>query len=235
MKKTAGETNVQHTVYVLDDEHDILELVELHLKRSGFATACFDNPNDFWSALEEQPPNLVVLDLMLPRVDGMEICKRMRRNDNWAVIPIVMLTARDGEVDKVLGLELGADDYITKPFSPREFIARIKAILRRTDQREQSVMLSVGNLLRLDLNTYCAWVRDREVDLTSTEFRLLRLLVERRGWVFSREQILDYLWGKEKIVIDRTVDVHIKNLREKLGEAGKLIKNIRGVGYKFNA
>jgi len=227
---------VQQTVYVLDDEQDILELVGLHLRKSGFTARCFDNAADFWKALEQEAPALVVLDLMLPRTDGMDICRELRRNAAYAGLAILMLTARDEEMDKVLGLELGADDYMTKPFSPRELVARVKAILRRGGGgKEQGASLSVGSLLRLDLNTYEAWVQGEKTDLTSTEFRLLRMLIERRGWVFSREQILDYLWGKDKIVIDRTVDVHIKNLRMKLGAAGEYIKNIRGVGYKFDA
>ncbi|MCD4829884.1 MAG: response regulator transcription factor [Candidatus Cloacimonetes bacterium] len=226
---------MQHLIYMLDDEQDILELVELHLKKNGYLTACFDSPADFWNALGQSLPSLIVLDLMLPGADGMEICKELRRNEAWSTIPVVMLTARDEEIDKVLGLELGADDYLTKPFSPRELMARIKAILRRSAPKEKATVLCVSDALKLNLKTYETWVHDRKIELTATEFRLLRLLVERKGWVYSRNQILDYLWGKEKIVIDRTVDVHIKNLREKLGEAGKSIKNIRGVGYKFDA
>lgn len=225
---------LEKSVFILDDEQDILQLVSLHLKKSGFKPHTFDHVDAFWDALKHTYPAVIVLDLMLPGSDGMEICKELRVHDRYSSIPIIMLTARDDEMDKILGLELGADDYITKPFSPREFIARIKAVLRRSTKTETPSILAIGNLLRLNLNTYEVWVNNRKIELTSTEFRLLKLLMERKGWVFSREKILDYLWGKEKIVIDRTVDVHVKNLREKLGEAGKLIRNVRGVGYKLD-
>ncbi len=224
---------MENTVYILDDEEDILSLVSLNLKKSGFHPVAFDNARDFHKALQSNIPALIILDLMLPNTDGMEICKTLRKDERLASVPIIMLTAREDEMDRVLGLELGADDYVTKPFSPRELVARIKAVLRRAKPATKSTRKLTAGILTMDFNTYEVWVKDEKVGLTSTEFRLLKLLVERKGWVFSREQILDYLWGKEKIVIDRTVDVHIKNLREKLLEAGDYIKNVRGVGYKI--
>ncbi|MCD4650889.1 MAG: response regulator transcription factor [Candidatus Cloacimonetes bacterium] len=218
-------------IFILDDEQDILELVALHLSKSGFDPVSFSHVADFWKALETTIPNLIILDLMLPDTDGMEICKKIRKQSES--IPIIMLTAKDDEMEKILGLELGADDYITKPFSPRELVARVKAVLRRSSIVNAVENIGISDLLRMDINTYEVWVKERKIELTSTEFKLLKLFIEKQGWVFSREKILDYLWGKEKAVIDRTVDVHVKNLREKLGEAGKLIKNVRGVGYKL--
>ncbi|MFW5663306.1 MAG: winged helix-turn-helix domain-containing protein, partial [Bacteroidota bacterium] len=148
-------------------------------------------------------------------------------------IPVIMLTARSDEMDKIIGLELGADDYVTKPFSPRELLARVKAVLRREEKIHKSQKVRIGEILEVDLQKYEINVDGRKVDLTSTEFRILKLLSERKGWVYARDQILDYLGVQDKGVLDRTVDVHIKNLREKLGPAGKFIKNIRGVGYKL--
>jgi two-component system phosphate regulon response regulator PhoB/two-component system alkaline phosphatase synthesis response regulator PhoP len=221
------------TIFMLDDEKDILDALSAQLEKAGFEPRGFEEPNAFYKALETTLPALIILDLMLPGSDGLEICRELRRNKQTSAIPIIMLTARDEVPDKVLGLELGADDYLTKPYSRHELIARIKSLLRRTSQSDSSIT-AIGPL-RIDFNTYEVWVDDKRVDLTTTEFRLLKMLVERRGWVFNREQILDGLWGKDKIVIDRTVDVHIKNLREKLGDAGSMIKNIRGVGYKIDA
>ena len=220
-------------IYVLDDEQDILDLVALNLNKSGFTAAIFDNAPDFWKAMKTDIPALIVLDLMLPDVDGMDICKEIRKNREYETIPVIMLTAKDDEMDKILGLELGADDYITKPFSPRELVARVKAIIRRTKKVEKTETIGISGYLKMNTNTYEVWVKNKKVDLTSTEFKLLKLFIEKKGWVFSRDKILDYLWGKEKAVIDRTVDVHVKNLREKLGDAGKFIKNVRGVGYKL--
>jgi DNA-binding response OmpR family regulator len=170
---------------------------------------------------------------MLPDADGFEICKYLKKEEKFANVPIIMLTARGDEMDKVLGLELGADDYITKPFSPRELTARIKAVLRREDKVFKTQKIKIGNILEIDLQKYETYVEGQKVELTSTEFRILKLLSERKGWVYARDQILDYLGVQEKGVLDRTVDVHIKNLREKLANAGKFIKNIRGIGYKL--
>ncbi len=170
---------------------------------------------------------------MLPDYDGIDICKFLRKDDKFVSIPVIILTAKSDEMDKILGLEIGADDYITKPFSPRELVARVKAVLRREEKTVQTNKIRVGDLLEIDLQKYEVFVEGERIELTSTEFRILRLLSERKGWVYARDQILDYLGVQEKGVLDRTVDVHIKNLREKLNKAGKYIKNIRGVGYKI--
>ncbi len=217
----------------MDDEPDIVELVSLHLEKGGFNVKGFLNADEFFAFLDLQLPDLIVLDLMLPDADGIEICKKLKMNNEFSAIPIIMLTARVDETDKVLGLELGADDYVTKPFSPKELVARVKAVLRRKAQKELSGKIAIGAMVILDPDKYEVTVEGEKVALTSTEFRILQFLSSRKGWVFSREQILDYLWGHEKTVLYRTVDVHIRNLREKLGKAALVIKNIRGVGYKL--
>ena len=223
-------------IAVLDDEPDILELVSVHLKKNRFRVREFPDAESFYRFLHSEVPDLVILDLMLPDADGFEVCKFLRKTDKLAEVPIIMLTARVGETDKILGLELGADDYVTKPFSPSELVARVKAVLRRREPRKEDVeRIDIEGILSLDLQRHEVSVKGRKVDLTSTEFRILQLLASKKGWVFSRDKILDYLWGNEKTVVDRTVDVHIKHLREKLGAAAKLVKNIRGVGYKLEA
>jgi two-component system phosphate regulon response regulator PhoB/two-component system alkaline phosphatase synthesis response regulator PhoP len=224
-------------IAIVDDEPDIVELIALHLKKNRFRVREFLDAESFYKFLRSETPDLIVLDLMLPDADGFEICKYVRKQTGKSSIPIIMLTARAEEADKVLGLELGADDYVTKPFSPGELVARVKAVLRRMEQKapEEEEKIEIGNTLSLDLQRHEVAIEGKKVDLTSTEFRILQLLASKKGWVFSREKILDYLWGNEKTVVDRTVDVHIKHLREKLGPAARIIKNIRGVGYKLEA
>ncbi len=227
---------MKNLIAVIDDEPDILDLVSLHLKKSGFDVAEFLDAEKFLRSLPHKTPDLIVLDLMLPDIDGIEVCKLLKKDPKYAPIPIIILTARVEETDRVLGLELGADDYITKPFSPRELVARVKAVLRRAKdiKKDKDVgYIEIGQKLLIDLNKYEVYVNGKKIDLTPTEFKILRLLAMNKGWVFSREKILNEVWGSEKDVLDRTVDVHIKNLREKLGKMGKYIKNIRGVGYKL--
>jgi two-component system phosphate regulon response regulator PhoB/two-component system alkaline phosphatase synthesis response regulator PhoP len=220
-------------IVIVDDEPDILSLVSLHLKKASFAVEEFENSRTLLSFLDKKTPDLIILDLMLPDADGFEICKHLKRHAGFSSIPIIMLTAKGEETDKVLGLELGADDYVTKPFSPKELVARVKAVLRRRMRKEESTRISIGKILEIDMQKYEAFVKGEKIDLTSTEFRILQLLASKEGWVYSRDRILDYLWGNDKIVLDRTVDVHIRNLRKKLGKAEKFIKNVRGVGYKL--
>jgi len=219
-------------IAVIDDEPDILELVSLHLARAGFKVKEFLNAEDFFKFLSSKIPDLIILDLMLPDADGIEICRYLKSKEDFKFIPIIMLTARASETDKVLGLELGADDYVTKPFSPRELVARVKAVLRRKAQ-DSSENIKIDDILLINLNKFQVFVENKEIDLTPTEFRILKILASKKGWVFTRDQILNHLWGEEKAVLDRTIDVHIKNLREKLGKAKKFIKNVRGVGYKI--
>ena len=220
-------------IVIIDDEPDIVQLVSLHLKNAGFDIKGFLNAEDFFDFIGKNIPDLILLDLMLPDADGFEVCKYLRRKDEFATTPIIMLTAKGEETDKVLGLELGADDYIPKPFSPKELVARVKAVLRRQDKEEVLKKIIIRDILTIYPEKHEAYVEGKRMDLTSTEFKILTLLASKKGWVFTRDQILDYLWGQEKAVLDRTVDVHIKHLREKLGKASGLVKNIWGVGYKL--
>lgn len=224
---------MKELITVIDDEPDILELVSIHLKKSGFKVKEFLDADSFLKSLSNQTPDLIILDLMLPDADGLDICKYLKKEDKFSSIPIIMLTAKVDETDRILGLELGADDYVTKPFSPRELVARVKAVLRRNQQKQKSKKIKIGNVLVIDSERYEVFVNNKKINLTVTEFRILQCLAERKGKAFTRDQILDYLWGEEKAVLDRTIDVHIKHLREKLGKSGKLIKNIRGIGYKI--
>jgi DNA-binding response OmpR family regulator len=224
----------EYLIYIVDDEPDILELVDIHLKKAGFKTKKFEDSLQLTEQMRAKQPDLIILDLMLPFTDGLDICKQMRASSEFSNIPVIMLTAKTEEMDRVLGLELGADDYVTKPFSPRELIARVKSVLRRYSEKPvNDSVRKIGNILKIDLMQYKVTVEDKYVDLTTAEFRILELLSSKRGWVFSRDQILNHLWGNEKVVIDRTVDVHINHLRKKLGIAGRFLKNIRGVGYKL--
>ena len=219
-------------IAALDDEPDILELLKVSLRKAGYRFEGFQEADDLYSYLDREKPNLILLDLMLPGTDGLEVCRHIRKSEGFADIPIIMLTARGDESDKVVGLELGADDYVTKPFSIKELVARIHAVLRRPGGGDAARRIVIGPLV-IDLDRFEVIAEGTKVDLTATEFRILQLLASRKSRVFTRDQILDFLWGQEKAVIDRTIDVHIRNLREKLGGAGSLIKNIRSVGYKL--
>lgn len=225
---------MKRLVAIVDDEHDILNLVAINLRKAGFETVQFEIAEELHKYLQKKIPDLIILDLMLPDADGFDICKDLKKDKQFSVIPIIMLTAKGDETDRILGLEFGADDYVVKPFSPRELVARVKAVLRRGEVNEVAKKnITIGGILKLDLLKFKVMVNDKIIDVTPTEFKLLKLMSTRVGWVYSRNQILDYLWGNDKIVVDRTVDVHVRNLREKLGEAARLIKNVRGVGYKI--
>lgn len=220
-------------IAIVDDEPDIVDLISLHLEKAGFKTKGFYDAGSFLKSLDRSLPELIILDLMLPDMDGFDICKYLKGTDTFAFIPIIVLTARSEETDKVLGLELGADDYVTKPFSPRELVARVKAVLRRGVPGEAIKKMKVGGSLVIDPQKFAVTVDGKEIELTPTEFKILELIASKKGWVFTRKQILDHLWGHEKSVVDRTVDVHISHLRQKLGKAARFIQNIRGVGYKL--
>ena len=225
---------MKQLIAILDDEPDILNLVSINLGKNGFETAKFELADELNKFLERKIPDLIVLDLMLPDADGFDVCKDLKKDERFASIPIIMLTAKGDETDRILGLEFGADDYVVKPFSPRELVARVKAVLRRGKVKEKAKkIIEIGKILRIDLHKYEVYLNDKKLNLTSTEFKIIKLLATRKGWVYSRNQILDHLWGNDKIVVDRTVDVHIRNLRTKLGPAGKYIKNIRSIGYKI--
>ena len=226
---------MHQTIAVIDDEQDIRELVCLHLKKNHFSVREFSDGSSFIKSLKSEKPDLVILDLMLPDTDGFEICKYMRWKKDLFHIPIVMLTAKSEETDTILGLELGADDYVRKPFSPNELIARVKTVLRRIESRrdaETPERMSVGNIT-IDTSKHEVVVDGNKIGLTFAEFRILQLLASEKGRVFSRNKILDHLWGNEKMVVDRTIDVHVRHLRSKMGSASKLIKNVHGVGYKL--
>jgi DNA-binding response OmpR family regulator len=224
---------MKEEIAIIEDEKDILNLIALTLEKAGFYAKKFATGGEFISYLNKNVPDLVILDLMLPDIDGLDICKNIRQNPKTHFLPIIMLTVKGDEMDKVLGLELGADDYMTKPFSPRELVARIKAVLRRKEAAADVKEIKIDNVIRIDAQKYEIYVHDRKIELTATEFRLLVILAENRRRVFSRDELIDRLWGGEKFVTDRTIDVHIKSLRDKLGAAGELVKSVRGVGYKL--
>jgi two-component system phosphate regulon response regulator PhoB/two-component system alkaline phosphatase synthesis response regulator PhoP len=219
-------------IAVVDDEPDIVNLVSINLEKAGFEVKGFADALAFLKSLERRLPDLVLLDVMLPDLDGFEVCRDMKSDARTAAVPIIMLTAKGDETDRVVGLELGADDYITKPFSVRELVARVKAVLRRGREKGPSGEIRVARDLAIDPAKFDVMVSGKRVELTSTEFKILAFLASRPGRVFTRDQILDHLWGQEKAVVDRTIDVHIRNLRVKLGRAAGHIKNVRGVGYK---
>lgn len=230
---------MKELIAIIDDEEDIMELISFHIKKNNYNVLEYGDGKSFLDSLTNHKPDLIILDLMLPDIDGIEVCKFLKSKEEFKKIPVIMLTAKQDETDKIIGLELGADDYVTKPFSPRELIARIKAVLRRWDNKldttDEKKVISLNDLVYIDLNKHEVYRNDNtQISLTSTEFNILVILNEKRGWVFSREKLLNKLWGSEKYVIDRTIDVHIRNLRGKLGEAGNLIKNVRGVGYKLD-
>ncbi len=227
----------EKVIAIVDDEEDIVELVSHHLKREGFKVKEFFNGRDFLLFIESIVPDLTILDIMLPGIDGLEICRILKGKQRTSSLPIIMLTAKASEADVVVGLELGADDYIVKPFSPRELIARVKSLLRRTSKKEVGVPTIKIGPLSLNSEKYEVTVNGKKIDLTTTEFKILEVLIERRGSVFTRDQLLKKkrLWGDDKLVYDRTIDVHIKNLREKLGVVGNMIKTIRGIGYKLES
>ncbi len=221
-------------IAVVDDEDDIRELVELHLKRAGFQTVSFENGNDFFEWLSaHKTPALCILDVMLPDIQGTDICRKLRASENFTDLPVIMLTALGHEIDRVTGLELGADDYVTKPFSPRELVARVRAVLRRHNPLQERNHIIRYGPLEMNTDTFRLRVNGELKELTSTEFKILRILLEGKGKVFSRAGLLNILWGGEKFVFERTVDVHIRNIREKLGGASSLIQNVRGVGYRI--
>jgi len=221
------------TILVVDDEHNIVELARLYLTNESYRVI---EAGDGKSALElvhTQQPDLMVLDIMLPNLDGWEVCKRLRKEGNE--LPIIMLTARDDDVDKIVGLEIGADDYMTKPFNPRELVARVKAVLRRTEaQPKLPRVITVGSMC-LDRARREATIGERELELRTKEFDLLATFAENEGLVLSREQILKLVWGYDFYGDSRTVDVHVARLREKLGEAGIAIETVWGIGYKLVA
>jgi two-component system, OmpR family, alkaline phosphatase synthesis response regulator PhoP len=222
-------------VLVIDDEKDLVELVSYNLKKEGFlVSSALDGESGFAAAIRELP-DIILADLMLPGIDGLEVCQRLRSESRTARIPIIMLTAKSAESDRIVGLELGADDYVTKPFSPRELAARIKAVLRRVSPQSSatsSATVRHGDLT-IDMGRRDVSCKGKCIALTATEFRLLHHLANHPGRVFSRSELIDAALGREIAVIDRTIDVHVTSLRKKLGDCGEWIETVRGFGYRF--
>jgi phosphate regulon transcriptional regulator PhoB len=224
------------TVLVVDDEKDLVELVKYHLEKEGLKCLEARDGETALQLAKERTPDLVVLDLMLPGLDGLEICRKLRKDPKTSSMAIIMLTAKAEEVDRIVGLEMGADDYMVKPFSPRELVARVKAVLRRGQVQETPAVTRVGTL-EVDEGRHQVTVKGTTVELTVKEFDLLCALMRANGRVLNRDQILETVWGYSNAVDieSRTVDVHIRRLREKLGDEYKRIVTVKGVGYRFEA
>lgn len=223
-------------ILIVDDEAELTSTVGYTFEREGFATRYADNGRRAIEASQAGPlPDLIVLDMMLPDISGTEVCRELRRTESTRSIPIIFLTARDNEIDRVVAFELGADDYVAKPFSVRELVLRVRALLRRTKSTKSAPPGGEQNFdrLRVDPEAHQVWVDGMEIVLTALEFRLLHTLLSRRGRVQTRSQLLEDVWGVHAEVTTRTVDTHVKRLREKLGEAGAYVETIRGVGYRF--
>ena len=219
-------------ILVVDDEPDAVELVSFNLKNAGFEVVAASDGAEAIRKARTHSPDLIVLDVMLTEIDGMEVCKLLRRDPATSDIPILMLTAKSSEMDRVLGLELGADGYVTKPFSPRELVLRVRKLLRLRESAVEKPERYELHELSIDLPRHLVTVGGKRVELTATEFRLLTLLMERRGRVQSREQLLRDVWNYDNIIDTRTVDTHMRRLREKLGKASKCLDTVRGVGYR---
>ena len=222
-------------ILIVEDEPDIRKNLKYNISREGFDVITAGSLSESEEIVNSNSISLIILDLMLPDGSGLDLCKKFKSNSKTESIPIIILTAKDDEVDRVVGFELGADDYVTKPFSVRELILRIKAILKRRQTKKEVVEVErqFGDL-SMDIESHEVYVNNDEIDLTALEFRLLRHLVDRRGRVQSRDQLLSDVWGYSAEITTRTVDTHIKRLREKLGPMGKYVQTIRGVGYKFS-
>lgn len=219
-------------IYLLEDDESIRSFVEYALNNSGLESRGFEKPSDFWKGIGEKIPSLVILDVMLPEEDGLEVLKKLRNRSETRKVPVIMLTAKDSEYDKVIGLDSGADDYVSKPFGMMELISRIKALIRRTADETKKDEYTVDGLYVCP-SKHIVRANGNDVVLTYKEFELLCLLISNRGTVFNRDQILQRIWGFEFDGENRTVDVHIRTLRTKLGECGKLVETVRGIGYKI--
>jgi len=221
-------------ILVVEDEPDIRNLVVFHLAREGYRCRTASTGAQALAEVRARRPDLVVLDLMLPEVDGLDVCRRLRAGPDTARLPIIMLTAKTDEVDRVVGLEIGADDYVAKPFSPKELVARVRAVLRRSRPRDDAAVLRAGDIT-LDPGRHAVEVHGARVDLTPKEFDLLQALMDASGRVLSREYLLDRVWGYARAgeIESRTVDVHVRRVRAKLGAEGRRVATVKGVGYRF--
>lgn len=221
------------TILVVDDEPDVIEILRFNLNGAGFEVTASADGKDALQKARRLKPDLIVLDLMLPEMDGLEVCKYLRRDPTTENIPVLMLTARAGEIDRVLGLEIGADDYVVKPFSPRELVLRIKKLLQRSTTTEESDSSYQYQALLVDISRHRVTVDGVAVELTATEFKLLSMLIRNRGRVQTRDRLLQEVWGYLSDVDTRTVDTHMRRLREKLGKAASYLETVRHVGYRF--
>jgi len=222
-------------VLLVEDDKNISKLVKYNLEKAGYNCLAVVTGEDGFEILDKEKINLIILDVMLPKMDGFEVCRLIKQEDLYSQIPIIMLTARAEEIDRIVGLELGADDYIAKPFSPRELVLRVKAILKRSVTKTDAGSKEILGFdkLKIDIPRHKVLVNSKEVKLTAMEFDLLVILLNRKGRVQSREQLLNDVWGIEADVTTRTVDTHVKRLRQKLGRYGKFIETVRGYGYRF--
>jgi two-component system phosphate regulon response regulator PhoB len=220
-------------ILIVDDEPDLTSIVEYNLQGAGFQTRVSHSGREALQLARKEAPDLIILDLMLPDLAGTEVCKTLKSDARTRPIPVLMLTARSDEIDRVLGFELGAEDYVVKPFSVRELVLRVKALLRRREGAEEDATLLSAGVLRVDSGAHSVSVDGQDVRLTALEFKLLWTLMSRRGRVQTRESLLDEVWGITADVTTRTVDTHVKRLREKLGNAAEYIETLRGVGYRF--
>ena|SRR5688572_284325 len=225
---------MKQKVLVVDDEPDAIELIAFNLRKAGYEIFTADNGKDALQKARVFLPDIIVLDVMMPALDGFEVCRMLRRDPITEAIPIIMVTAKSTELDRILGLELGADDFVTKPFSPRELMLRVKNLLQRRTPPPLNEELYQFHELQIDIPRYEVTVGRRPIDLTVTEFKLLTTLIDRRGRVQSRERLLLDVWGYESAADSRTVDTHMRRLREKLGKAARFLDTVRGIGYRFN-
>lgn len=219
-------------IYILEDDKNIREIESYSLKNSGYSVEEFEYAKPFWNKVSERKPDLVLLDIMLPDSDGVEVLKKLRRSPETKKVPVVMVTAKSSEIDKVKGLDNGADDYITKPFGVMELISRVKAVLRRVNQMEEEKLMRLHEIF-MDNEKRMVYVSDVPCELTFKEFELLKLFLQNAGIVMARESIMEHVWGVDFEGESRTLDMHIKTLRQKLGSAGKYIKTVRNVGYRI--
>jgi phosphate regulon transcriptional regulator PhoB len=220
---------------IIEDEKDIVDLVRYNFRKEGFEVEGFLRGKEGLEYLRQRPADLILLDVLLPDTDGFEICRRLRADDRLKNVPIIFLTAKGEEIDRVLGLEIGADDYVVKPFSPRELIARVKAVLRRQSRPDEKREVIEAGDVRLDSRTHEVKVGERRVSLSALEFKLLHFLASNPRRIFSRDRLLDEVWGRDRFVTPRTVDVHIRRLRQKIeAQANTYIQTVRGVGYRFS-
>ncbi|AJA48197.1 alkaline phosphatase synthesis transcriptional regulatory protein PhoP [Clostridium pasteurianum DSM 525 = ATCC 6013] len=223
-------------ILIVDDEEHIIELIKFNLENSGYKVTFTNNGNDAVKLAKSEIPQLILLDLMIPGLDGYDVCREIRKDPSIATIPVIMITAKSEEIDKILGLELGADDYITKPFSIREMMARVKAMLRRAKTQYQDDIYTIGDM-SIDFQRHEVIKNNKRVELTLKEFELLQILIKNKGRVMTRDFLLDKVWGYEYMGETRTVDVHIRHLRQKIEDDDKnpkYIETIRGIGYRFN-